>query len=124
MRGVFPIRGQRHLLAPERGIRTTAAQADQGEAGENKVGEFHGESGNALTMERVLTEGIRQSLLRPRNNRQLRRQPTESGRENDRMRMRKEARSKPPGYFYDACRWLWLGIFGFTMRVFSDGLQG
>ena len=33
------------------------------------------------------------------------------------------SRSKPPGRFYDVCRWLWLGIFGFTMRVRSRGLQ-
>ena len=33
------------------------------------------------------------------------------------------SRSKPPGQFYDVCRWLWLGVFGFTMRVRSTGLQ-
>ncbi|MES2921422.1 MAG: lysophospholipid acyltransferase family protein [Verrucomicrobiota bacterium] len=32
-------------------------------------------------------------------------------------------RSKPPGHFYDVCRWLWLGVFGFTMRVRSTGLK-
>lgn len=32
-------------------------------------------------------------------------------------------RSKPPGRFYDVCRWLWLGVFGFTMRVRGTGLQ-
>ena len=32
-------------------------------------------------------------------------------------------RSKPPGRFYDACRWLWLGVFGFTMRVRHTGMQ-
>ena len=32
-------------------------------------------------------------------------------------------RSKPPGRFYTVCRWLWLGVFGFTMRVRSSGLQ-
>lgn len=31
--------------------------------------------------------------------------------------------SKPPGRFYDACRWLWLGVFGCTMRVKSRGLK-
>jgi 1-acyl-sn-glycerol-3-phosphate acyltransferase len=31
--------------------------------------------------------------------------------------------SKPPGRFYDACRLLWLGVFGFTMRVRSTGLE-
>ncbi len=30
-------------------------------------------------------------------------------------------RSKPPGRFYDVCRWIWLGIFHFTMRVRSSG---
>ncbi len=32
-------------------------------------------------------------------------------------------RSKPPGVFYDVCRWLWLGVFTFTMRVRTSGLQ-
>ena len=36
---------------------------------------------------------------------------------------RGSSRSKPPGPFYDVCRWLWLGVFGFTMRVRSSGLQ-
>ncbi len=36
---------------------------------------------------------------------------------------RPSSRSKPPGHFYDVCRWLWLGVFGFTMRVRSSGLQ-
>jgi 1-acyl-sn-glycerol-3-phosphate acyltransferase len=31
--------------------------------------------------------------------------------------------SRSPGRFYDACRWLWLGVFGCTMRVRSMGLQ-
>ena len=31
------------------------------------------------------------------------------------------ARSKPPGRFYDLCRWLWLGVFGFTMRIRRSG---
>lgn len=34
----------------------------------------------------------------------------------------RSSRSKPPGYFYDVCRWLWLGVFGFTMRVRGTGL--
>ena len=38
-------------------------------------------------------------------------------------KLRAYPRSKPPGHFYDVCRWLWLGIFGFTMRVRSSGLQ-
>ena len=33
------------------------------------------------------------------------------------------SRSKPPGRFYDVCRWLWLGVFGCTMRVKSTGLK-
>ncbi|MES2440529.1 MAG: lysophospholipid acyltransferase family protein [Verrucomicrobiota bacterium] len=36
----------------------------------------------------------------------------------------KITRSKPPGRFYDVCRWLWLGVFGCTMRVRSMGLHG
>ena len=36
---------------------------------------------------------------------------------------RPSSRSKPPGHFYDVCRWLWLAVFGFTMRVRSSGLQ-
>lgn len=35
----------------------------------------------------------------------------------------KSAPSKPPGRFYDVCRWLWLGVFGCTMRVRSTGLN-
>lgn len=31
------------------------------------------------------------------------------------------ARSKPPGRFYDVCRWLWLGVFAFTMRIRKSG---
>ncbi len=31
------------------------------------------------------------------------------------------SRSKTPGHFYDVCRWVWLGIFGCTMRVRSTG---
>ena len=34
------------------------------------------------------------------------------------------ARSKPPGRFYDFVRLLWLGVFGFTMRVRCSGLSG
>jgi 1-acyl-sn-glycerol-3-phosphate acyltransferase len=32
-------------------------------------------------------------------------------------------RSKPPGYFYDFCRWLWLAVFGCTMRIRSHGIE-
>lgn len=32
-------------------------------------------------------------------------------------------RSKPPGRFYDVCRWMWLGVFGFTMRIRSSGVH-
>ena len=32
------------------------------------------------------------------------------------------SRSKAPGWFYDFCRWLWIGVFGFTMRVRCSGL--
>ncbi len=32
-------------------------------------------------------------------------------------------RSKPPGRFYDACRLMWLGVFGFTMRIRSSELH-
>lgn len=32
--------------------------------------------------------------------------------------------SKGPGRFYDACRYLWLAIFGLTMRVRVSGLDG
>lgn len=35
----------------------------------------------------------------------------------------KSAPSKPPGRFYDLCRWVWVGVFGCTMRVFATGLQ-
>jgi 1-acyl-sn-glycerol-3-phosphate acyltransferase len=36
---------------------------------------------------------------------------------------RQSTPSKPPGRFYDACRWLWLGVFGCTMRVRSSGFR-
>ena len=32
-------------------------------------------------------------------------------------------RSRPPGLFYDVCRLMWLGIFGFTMRIRTFGLE-
>jgi 1-acyl-sn-glycerol-3-phosphate acyltransferase len=30
--------------------------------------------------------------------------------------------SRPPGRFYDICRLVWLGVFGMTMRVRSNGI--
>ncbi len=49
--------------------------------------------------------------------------PTPTPREGNPRTLRKgSSRSKPPGYFYDVCRWLWIGVFGFTMRVRSTGL--